>query len=263
MIQLHFAHANGFPAESYKKLWRHLPEDFHVIAKDKFGHDPQKPVLDNWDNQVEELIEYVESHKTQKVYAVGHSFGGVISFMACCLRPDLFKGLIMLDPPIMSGMMSIVFRFLKKTPWIDSVVPSGKSKNRKAIWQLEDDIHAYFQSKGLFKYFDEDCLRDYVSAATEEKDGAIHLSYKAEIETLIFRKVPHNIHQFDMQLKLPAILFSAQHTDVCFPPLVNSFVKKHPSMENRVVPNVGHMFPLEKPLDTAELIASTIKTWEC
>ncbi|BDX06830.1 alpha/beta fold hydrolase [Planctobacterium marinum] len=113
-LKLHFAHANGFPASSYQKLWRFFPDGFEVIAQEKFGHDSRFPVNDNWHNQVNELIHFLEANAGQPVYLVGHSFGGVISFLVSCQRPDLVKGLIMLDPPIMVGLMSHVFRILKK-----------------------------------------------------------------------------------------------------------------------------------------------------
>ncbi len=85
-VNLHFAHANGFPAASDQKLFNALPENFEVIALDKFGHTPRFPISNNWSNQVAELIHYVEGAATAPVYAVGHSFGAVICYMAVCTR---------------------------------------------------------------------------------------------------------------------------------------------------------------------------------
>ena len=79
---LHFAHANGFPASSYNKVFSSLEEDYQVIAVNKFGHTPRFPISQNWTNQVAELIEYVQDKSAEPVFAVGHSFGGVISYMA-------------------------------------------------------------------------------------------------------------------------------------------------------------------------------------
>ncbi|XOV77697.1 MAG: alpha/beta fold hydrolase [Aestuariibacter sp.] len=258
MAIINFAHANGFPAPSYNKLWRLLPGDHQIIAKPMYGHDEHRPVSDNWQNQVEELLAFVKTNADEPVIAVGHSFGGVISFMACCQAPELFKGLIMLDPPIVAGMVSRLFRVLKKTPLIDSVVPSGKSKYRKSEWQPDEDLHAYFKPKALFRYFDEECLADYIRSATvKDKEGA-RLIYKVAIETQIFRYIPHNIHHFDGKLKVPAYLYTAEHTNVCFPYIARRFQRCHPGMKYHVIPKVGHMFPLEKPQQTAQLLAELI-----
>lgn len=259
---VHFAHANGFPAGSYKKLWRSLPDSLHVIAHDKFGHNQSLPVNDNWQNQITELIHYLEANARQPVYAVGHSFGGVVSFMTCCQRPDLFKGLIMLDPPIMAGPIAPLFRFIKKTSLIDKVSPSGKSRLRKTFWESHENPVDYFKPKALFRNFDEECLYDYVKSATKKEKSGTRLTFDAAIETAIFRKLPHNINSFKNKLTRPAKLFTAQHTNVCFPPLIRRFLKQHRGLDHEMIKGVGHMFPFEKPQMTAKLIANTIKQWE-
>lgn len=261
-VSLHFAHANGFPAGSYRKLWQYLPEGIEVFAHDKFGHDRHFPVNENWHNQVQELIQVLEQCSDEPVYLVGHSFGGVISFLASCQRPDLVKGLIMLDPPIMVGLMSHVFRLLKKTPWIDKLTPSGKSKLRKVSWQDHSTVVDYFKPKTLFRHFDPDCLQDYVDSAIQQDGKGARLAYLQEVETAIFRNIPHNLNLFRGQLAVPARLFTAQHTNACFPPMVRRLLKQQPRLEHKMIKGVGHMFPLEKPQLTAQLITDTIAQWE-
>ncbi|MCC2604299.1 alpha/beta fold hydrolase [Planctobacterium marinum] len=261
-VTLHFAHANGFPASSYKKLWQFFPDNFVIHAHEKFGHDKRFPVNDNWQNQVNELICYLQDNCQEAVYLVGHSFGGVISFLTSCQRPDLVKGLIMLDPPIMVGMMSHVFRVLKKTPLIDKLTPSGKSKIRKVSWDDKEQVLEYFKPKALFRNFDPECVQDYVSSAIRAEGKGAKLAYHAEVETAIFRNIPHNLNLFSNKLSVPAKLFTAQHTNACFPPMVRRLLKQQPAMEHQLIKGVGHMFPLEKPQMTAGLITQTLNGWE-
>ena len=54
--------------------------------------------------------------------------GAVVSFMAACERPDLIKGVIMLDPPIASGLARIAFKLLKYSPLIDKFHQQVKPK---------------------------------------------------------------------------------------------------------------------------------------
>lgn len=261
-ITLHFAHANGFPASSYRKLWQFLPENYQVIAHEQFGHDRRFPVNDNWHNQVQELIHFLEKNTEQPVYLVGHSFGGVVSFLASCQRPDLVKGLIMLDPPIMVGLMSQVFRILKKTPYIDKVTPSGKSKLRKTFWHDHNTVLDYFKPKALFKNFDPDCIQDYVNSAIKPEGKGARLSYRQEVETAIFRNIPHNLNLFRNKLTVPAKLFTAQYTNACFPPMVKRMLKQQPRLQHELLNGVGHMFPLEQPQLTAQLIVDTLNQWQ-
>ena len=132
-LTVHLAHANGFPAQSYAKLFSHLDKRIDLIALDKFAHNPKFPLNNNWQNQVDELIHFVETQNASRekalpVVLVGHSFGAVISYLACCKKPTLFKGLIMLDPPLITGLTGWVFRFAKKSQLIDKITPAGKTK---------------------------------------------------------------------------------------------------------------------------------------
>ena len=49
MARIIFSHANSFPASTYQVLLDNLRQrGFVVDAVEKFGHDPQYPVTNNW-----------------------------------------------------------------------------------------------------------------------------------------------------------------------------------------------------------------------
>jgi pimeloyl-ACP methyl ester carboxylesterase len=260
-IHLHFAHANGFPVGSYQQLFNHLPRDFTMHGLTKFAHNPRFVVNANLANLVQELIEHLQTQVKQPVYGVGHSMGAIVTFIAACERPDLFKGVIMLDPPIASGLARIIFRLLKYSPLIDKLSPAGKAKIRCQSWPINTDLVAYFKAKALFKQFDLACIKDYVNAAVDEKDGQLQLNFDAQIEASIYRNVPHNIHQYYRSLKVPSILLTGSGSDVCVPALLRKFVRKS-QIEHQIFEQGGHMFPLEKPAQVASIIAEKIHAWE-
>ncbi|MFQ3234933.1 MAG: pimeloyl-ACP methyl ester carboxylesterase [Paraglaciecola sp.] len=258
---LHFAHANGFPASSYNKVFSTLQEDYHVIAVNKFGHTSRFPISQNWTNQVSELIEYIENTSSEPVFAVGHSFGGVISYMAACTRPELFRGLIMLDPPVVTGLSRLLFKMCKYTPLIDKLTPAGKTIKRCNRWDKNTDIVTYFKVRALFKNMDPDCIQDYVDGVMELQGNDYSLNFKPEVEANIFRNVPHNINRFYGQLQCPALLVTGQHTTVCTPKLIAPFIRGN-KLEHQIMAGGGHMFVLEKPKETARLIAHTLARWQ-
>ena len=261
---IHFAHANGFPARSYQKMFTHFPAHYNVIALDKFAHDKRFPLNDNWENQVLEMINFIENNKGEhkKVVAVGHSFGAVISYMSACLRPDLFSALVMLDPPLMTGIARYLFRFAKTNQLINKITPAGITQTRKRTWHVEQDLHAYFSTKTLFKDFDSDCIKDYIAAVTSHKDGHLHLTFDVETEANIFRTIPHNLPSFAGKLSIPAVLITGKHTDVCVPVLRNPFLKANPSVVHIVFDKGKHMFPLEYPVEVASTIADVLAEFE-
>ena len=260
-INLHFAHANGFPAPSYQQLFNHLPDNFELYALTKFAHSKRFPVNANLGNQVAELIDYLTHKVANPVYVVGHSFGAVVSFMAACERPDLIKGVIMLDPPIASGLARLVFKLLKRTPLIDKFSPAGKAKVRCQSWPLGTDLVAYFKSRALFKNFQLECIQDYVTAAIDGQKDKLQLNFEAQIEASIYRNVPDNINQYYQRLSVPSLLVTGSHSDVCIPAFLRTFVKKS-NVEHLIFEDGGHMFPLEKPQLVAKIITDRIRLWE-
>ena len=264
-----FAHANGFPAGSYQTLFSYLADDIRVVALEKYGHDPKKPINHNWQAQVEELISHVESQQVDynetidkkvknKVICVGHSFGAVISFIACCQRPDLFKGLIMLDPPVLSGAGALAARLVKKTKLIDKFSPAGRAKNRRSHWPLGSDIGATFARRKLFREFDKRCLDDYIKYGICERNEQLELVFSPQVEANIFRNIPTNLSSYKNKLTVPATLIYGESTDVFPHHIFKNFIKMNKHIKLKTVKG-GHMFPLENPEDTAKLITEIIK----
>lgn len=261
---INFAHANGFPASSYQTLFNYLPSHINVIALDQYGHDPKRPINHNWQAQVEELIVYVESQQIDniKVIAAGHSFGGVISFIACCQRPDLFSGLVMLDPPVLTGLDAFALKVLKKTPWIDKFSPAGKAKNRRKKWPLGTDIAAMFARRSLFRDFDARCLHDYIQHGIIEQNGQLTLVFDAKVETDIFRHLPSHLSRYKNKLTVPATLIYGDKTEVFPKRIFKQFVNFNPHIKLQTTSG-GHMFPLEHPEEAARLIAEFVEKIKC
>ncbi|MEI6893939.1 MAG: alpha/beta hydrolase [Colwellia sp.] len=258
---INFAHANGFPAGSYQTLFSYLPENMHVIALDKYGHDPRKAINHNWQAQVEELITFVEGQQigTNKVICLGHSFGGVISFIACCQRPDLFKGLIMLDPPVLTGFKALALKILKKTRWIDKISPAGKTKSRRRYWPLGTDVGAAFSRRKLFKNFDSRCLNDYIEHGICERNNQLELVFDTQIETNIFRQMPTHLSSYKGKLTVPATLIYGAETEAFPQHIFSRFVKLNQHIKLQTTAG-GHMFPLERPEATAKLITDFVNS---
>ncbi|WOH36839.1 alpha/beta hydrolase [Thalassotalea fonticola] len=256
---INFVHANGFPAGSYRTFLEEFSPHYKIIAHDKFGHNHNYPSHNNWQHLVTELVEFIKKQDS-KVICVGHSFGGVISFIAACQHPELFQGLIMLDPPVYTGRLSWLLHLAKKTPLIDKVSPAGKAKSRQRHWPIETNLVTNFGRKKLFQDFDSRCLQDYVDSAVTNRNKRFELIFSPEVEADIFRHLPSNLLKFKNKLTVPAALIYGEKTDVLPIRYFERFAKLN-QIELTMMPDGGHMFPLEQPEKTAELIGKLIKNW--
>lgn len=257
---INLVHANGFPAGSYRTFLSYFQSEYQCVAHQQYGHNPHFPIHNNWRYLVDELIDFVKQ-QPEPVINIGHSFGGVITFMAACQAPELFRGIILLDPPIFTGISSFTLRLAKKTRLIDKVSPAAKAKIRRTHWPLNTDLSKNFSRSQLFKNFDARCLQDYVDSAVKEHKGQLELCFSRDVETEIFRNLPTNLSTFKRKLTVPSALIYGEKTDVSTPKLVQRFNKQHPEMTIHSIKNGGHMFPLEQPQATAELIQDIIKYW--
>lgn len=248
MLSLCFAHANGFPAASYRKLLERLSEDYLVHAPKMLGHDPRYPINENWENLTRELIDFIEGCK-RPVIGVGHSLGGLLVYLAAQWRPELFRCIVIMDPPAYRGLLARTMYLAKRGGLIDRITPAGRTRGRRAHWPSRQAFHDALRGKPLFHDFDPDCLWDYVNHGTEEHEDGVRLLYDPAVETEIFRNIPHNLTEYP-PLRVPGALIVAEDSDVTRLSDMRRLASRH-SLHLSHMPG-GHMFPLERPLETAE-----------
>ncbi len=251
-----FAHANGFPAGTYKKLFSFLCKDFEIDSIERLGHDPRFPVSDNWPHLRDELRHAIESRHSEPVIGVGHSLGGVLHLMVACERPELYRQIILLDAPVISRLSSHGLRILKITKLIDRYSPSQMTRFRRNHWKTRADAFSHFASKSKFSAFDPDVLRDYVESGTVETGAGFELSFSPRIESKIYRTIPHHLPKLRGRLSVPTTYIGG--SDSREGQLARlSFMRKHFGIIIETIEGT-HLFPLEKPELTAKMIKRLI-----
>ena len=257
---LHFAHANGFPASTYSKLLGFLKQEYVVTAIEKLGHNPKYPIDENWEGLVKELVDHIESNAGEPVIGVGHSLGGILTFMTAYHRPELFREIIMMDPPLAYGPLASLLFLAKKLRLIDRVRLVAQTKKRHTQWSSRQEAEAYFKQKPPFNRFDPDCLRDYVQYGTTASETGVKLSFDVKVESNIFKTTPHNMSSLRKRLSVPGTVIIGDNSYVSGRSL-NRFAKRH-GLHLERFKDGSHLFPLEHPERTAVLIMETIEKLE-
>ncbi|BAN47933.1 alpha/beta fold hydrolase [Metapseudomonas resinovorans] len=259
MHTIFFAHANGFPSATYGKLFSALAPDFRVEHLEQHGHDPRFPVNDNWENLVDELIHHLQA-RGEPVWGLGHSLGGVLHYHAALRRPDLYRGVVMLDSPVLTLADRIVIRAAKRFGFIDRITPAGRTLGRREEFGDLDEARDYFAGKTLFSRFDPECLDAYVRHGLARQGENLRLKFDAATEISIYRNVPHRTPGRPQQLTVPLALVRGRQSKVVLPHHAR-LLKQVPRGEYLSFPG-GHMFPLERPRETAELLKSVFGRWD-
>lgn len=253
---IHFAHANGFPAQTYNKFFSYLETDFEVNYLERHAHNPKFPVTENWERLRDELGEEIEKRYSEKIIGIGHSLGGILHFLVAVEKPELYKQIILLDAPIISPLSSRAIRAFKMLNLIDRFTPSQTTRFRRNLWQSEEEVYEHFNQKEKFADFDDAVLRDYAKHGTVQTERGFELFFKPAVEAKIYRTLPHNLPRFRGKLKVPAAYVGG--TDSAEARLARlSFMRKKFPFAFYFLEG-SHLFPLEKPRKTAEIIKSIL-----
>ena len=271
-----FSHANGFVAGTYSKLFKSLrARGFAVHALEKFGHDVDYPVSNNWPHLVEQLAHFAAAAahtENQGVVLVGHSLGGILSLMAAARHPVLgdhpVRGVIMLDSPIVSGWRAPTVSLMKHTPLMERFSPARVSQRRRERWADRAAVLAHFQSKRSFAAWDPQVLADYVAHGFrdvhDDHGQHVELAFSREIESRIYNTLPDNIDRLLRRhpLRAPLAFIGGSHSpemrQLGHGPLRKLVSRDH--AERWQIIRGSHLYPMEQPLDTAQAIAQAIAT---
>lgn len=261
-----FSHANSFPASTYRVLFKNLKaRGFTVKAIEKYGHDPRYPISNNWPDVVLQLIDYARTvvEKTgEPAWLVGHSLGGFLSLMAASRNPELARGVVLIDSPILGGWRSKAVGVMKTTQMFGSLSPGAVSRNRRNQWPSVQAVFEHFRHKKAFAKWNDEVLMDYATHGTHEADGKRVLSFDRQVETRFYNTVPDNLEQLLARhpVKCP-VAFIGGLASVEMKQVGMATTQK--ITKGRIMMLDGsHLFPMEKPAATAAAIETALRNFD-
>jgi pimeloyl-ACP methyl ester carboxylesterase len=268
-----FAHANSFPASTYRVMFKSLrARGFTVKAIDKLGHDAAYPITNNWPHLAKQLADFGRAEieaAGQPAWLVGHSLGGLLSLMLAARHPDLgghgVQGLVLLDAPLVSGWKAGALQLAKAGPFIDRFSPARISNTRRTSWPSRDAALAHFAGKKAFARWDPRVLADYIDhgMAADPKTGQWALCFEREVESRIYNTVPDNLEALLRRHPLHCPLHfiggeSSRELKQVGMDLTERLV--HRSGGSLTMAPGSHLFPMEQPVETASKIQEIVKS---
>jgi pimeloyl-ACP methyl ester carboxylesterase len=255
---LHFAHANSFPAGTYRVFFDHLRKHYDVRTLELHAHNPKYPVKNGWHELTQELIDELVARYDQPVILAGHSLGGFLCLMAAKTRPDLVRCVVMMDAPIFSGWKALGWQIAKLVGTDKKISPARFSAKRLQSWANAETAYRHFASKQLFSKWSPDVLRDYVTHGLMPHANGVTLRFNREIETAVYRTIPHHIGKLIRQ-KFPVpigYIGGRESAEGRMAGLEGTrrLVGKH----FRQIPG-GHLFPMESPAIAADALHEMIQ----
>jgi pimeloyl-ACP methyl ester carboxylesterase len=256
-----FSHGNGFPAGTYRVLFEAWRAAGHKVqAIERLGHDPAYPVTSNWPHLRDQLIHFIEREVGGPAFLVGHSMGGLLSLLAASRRPDIARGLVLLDPPLFTGLRAQSLRMMKAARLLPRVSPGAVSQQRRHEWPSREAVRTHLGIKHLFARWDPRVFDDYLACGFDDEAGQVVLGFRREVETRIYNSLPHHVdevlrrHPLRCPVGFVAGTQSAEMRRIGLQGPCALAKERFAQIEGT------HLYPMEKPDETAaevlRLIAS-------
>ena len=247
-----FSHANGYPAGSYRVLTEAVDTQYSIRPFDHrplWGEPPPGQFL-SWQTYANDLIERIEADQAGPVWLIGHSMGAASGILAAARRPELFAGIVALDPVL------VPTRIWFWSVLVNRLMPSGMPIIKRALARPHefDDLDAafaFYRAKRVFSAISDEVLRDYVEAGhAVSEGGGVRLRYSGAWEACVYRSVPRMTPSLSA-LTCPMLIVAGDTSTVLTPAILEDVHQLNPRISSVVLPG-GHLLPLESPEQCAE-----------
>lgn len=256
---VHFVHANSFPAGTYRVFFDHLKKHYDVRALEMHAHNPNYPVRNGWAALARELIDELVARYDAPVLLVGHSMGGMLSLMVAKARPDLVRGVVLLDAPVVAGWRASLLRIAKKAGIDNRFSPARFSEKRRNLWSSADEAYRHYASKPMFAVWAPEVLRDYIEHGLTEHPEGVTLRFTRETETAVYRSLPHHIGSLVRRRFPVPVGFVGGADSVECRQAGMAATKRLVGKHYRQIPG-GHLFPMESPALAADAVHRVIQS---
>jgi len=253
-VTVHFAHATGFNAETYSSLLAEVDPAIGLYLMDARGHgrseanaDPRK--LRSWRPYVNDL-EAFASTLPQPLVLAGHSMGATVSMELAARRPDLVRGLVLIDPVILPLAQIPLAAVARTFGLAERIVPIAKMAGRRRM-EFPSKAAAVdnYVGKGPFRTWPREWIESYVEGGTVDKgDGTVRLSCDRAWESKTFAMATVNPYRALRKVGCPITLFAREHSG---PPFTResreAFMRCRPETRLLVLEDVTHFMAMERP----------------
>lgn len=262
---LHFLHGNGFCCLAYQPLLMHLGEHFDLWLSDVQGHGDSDHggVFRGWNRSAALAVEAFDAGRGEygdvPRFAVGHSFGGVLTGLILATEPRLFERAVLLDPVLFSRRMIGVMGAAALVGLHRRHALARKAATRRSHWPDREAVLASLQGRGIFKGWTDAALHAYVEHAIGECGEGVVLKCRPSREVEIFSSFPERMWTHLARIQTPTRILYGEHTY----PFVPHSVQRLAALNHQVsVQQVagGHCFMQEDPAAAAEQVMSFLQT---
>lgn len=254
---LHLAHANGFPAASYRSLIGLLTPAFRVVsleARPLWSNDDPE-TLASWHPMAAELRAGLRRRGLRGLLGVGHSLGGTLSALAAAAEPELFSALVLIDPVIFTWPRSWFWSAMQGAGGARRFPLVRRARERRVEWPDRDSVRTAYRSRPAFRSWEPEAFEDYLAAGfADAPGGGVRLRYPREWEARIFEVCPADVWRELARIPVPILFVRGEASDTFLGTAARRGVRELADARLVEISGSSHFLPFERPAEVAHEI---------
>jgi len=261
---LHFLHGNGFCCLAYEPMLMRLGEHFDLWLCDVQGHGDSDHggAFRGWNRTAALAVEAFEAGRGEygevPRYAVGHSFGGVLTGLILASAPRLFERAVLLDPVLFSRRMIGMMGAAALVGLHRRHTLARKAASRRSHWPDREAALASLQGRGIFKGWKDAALHAYIEHAIGDCGEGVVLKCRPSREVEIFSSFPTRMWAHLAAIQAPTLVLHGEHTYPFVPHSAQRLATLNAHVEARQVAG-GHCFMQEEPATAAQQVVDFLQ----
>lgn len=257
---IHFVHGNGYCGRTYEPMLARLSHDFDLFLSDVQGHGDSDHGgrFHGWNRTAELALEAWRARGTifgnVPVFAVGHSFGGVITSLMLARAPQAFSRAVLLDPVLFTPAMIGLMALSDVVGLYSRNALAQRARKRRHHWPDRRSAYAALHERGMFKGWREEALWGYVNHALRDAaNGGVELKCRPAREAEIFSSYPRRLWASLARVVTPTQVLRGEGSYPFAAKGIARWCAENPHVSQAALPG-GHCFMQEDPAAAAAAI---------
>lgn len=258
--KLVFHHATAVGPRCYAPYLKALAKDYDVMAlamRPLWADAPPPDPKRGWDLFGDDLIHWIEATQEAPVLAVGHSIGAATLAMAARKRPELFRGLVLIEPSGATWRQALLLRSLPYALRLH-LGPIKSALSTPTHWPSAEAAYAELRAGRAFRRFDDQALKSIVEGllvnrheTVTQEITEVALEYPRTWEAHLYATAPHTLPVMT-GLTVPTEILRGRPSLYMGARTEAKLKAKRPDFRFTHLTAHGHMMPLEAPIPVAE-----------
>ncbi|MCP1167688.1 alpha/beta fold hydrolase [Limimaricola litoreus] len=243
-----FVHGSASDLRTWTDQLDFFPDRYRTIAYSRRYHAPNAPIAsdagDPIQTHVDDLVGLIRVMGAEQAHVVGHSWGGLVSLLAAKQAPELFRSLVLIEPPVISmhvnvppklvQLIGLLFSAPRLALAIVKFGASAAGPSEKAFRRGDDKLAVERFGRGV--------LGDrYFGALSGERYSQVWENRGPDRALALHQGFPDLIGTSFTDVRVPVLLIGRGESPRLFGLLIEDLEERLPDASIKVIGNASHL----------------------